>query len=241
MASTNKTTNYNLSQFIGSDKPAWLSDYNQDMTKIDTAIKNAADTATSASGSASAATTAIGDLTNLTTTDKTSVVAAINEVDSEASTAQGTATAANQKALANEQAIAKIAETFNLSTNLEYTSANATATNATIGGGNMYVARNNEGSVFKVYGNLLVSPLSGTVTVTLPNTGVASASPYTIQGCGFACLVSTKDIKPVSIDVDNTGALKLKYAAGSADGNTVLRLVACLYFNTDFGDITPSE
>ena len=35
MSSTNKTTNYDLSQFVGSDKPAWLSDYNQDMSKID--------------------------------------------------------------------------------------------------------------------------------------------------------------------------------------------------------------
>lgn len=35
MGSTNKTTNYGLSQFIASDKPAWLVDYNGDMEKID--------------------------------------------------------------------------------------------------------------------------------------------------------------------------------------------------------------
>ena len=35
MSSTNKTTNYELSQFLGTDKPAWLSDYNTDMSKID--------------------------------------------------------------------------------------------------------------------------------------------------------------------------------------------------------------
>ena len=34
MSSTNKTPNYQLSQFVGSDKPAWLADYNQDMSKI---------------------------------------------------------------------------------------------------------------------------------------------------------------------------------------------------------------
>lgn len=43
MASTNKTTNYQLSQFTGTDKPAWLGDYNQDMSKIDTGMKNNAD------------------------------------------------------------------------------------------------------------------------------------------------------------------------------------------------------
>lgn len=36
MASTNKTTHYELSQYIGSDKPTYLGDYNADMSKIDT-------------------------------------------------------------------------------------------------------------------------------------------------------------------------------------------------------------
>ena len=36
MASTNKTTTLGLSQFVGTDKPDWLTDYNDDMEKIDT-------------------------------------------------------------------------------------------------------------------------------------------------------------------------------------------------------------
>lgn len=39
MGSTNKTTNYGLSQFIASDKPAWLVDYNGDMEKIDVGME----------------------------------------------------------------------------------------------------------------------------------------------------------------------------------------------------------
>ena len=35
MASTNKTTTLDLSQFVGTDKPDWLTDYNEDMEKID--------------------------------------------------------------------------------------------------------------------------------------------------------------------------------------------------------------
>lgn len=35
MGSTNKTSKFQLSQFSASDKPAWLSDYNADMDKID--------------------------------------------------------------------------------------------------------------------------------------------------------------------------------------------------------------
>lgn len=147
MSSTNKTSNYELSQFIGSDKPAWLVDYNGDMSKIDNQMKANADAAATAASQASSASTAasgaadgvqtlntqingaggiaadvtslqgsvntinsligngeptttdktiigaineldagkandskVGDLTNLDTTVKTSVVAAINEV-----------------------------------------------------------------------------------------------------------------------------------------------------------------
>lgn len=38
MSSTNKTANYQLSQFVGTDIPSILNDYNGDMRKIDSAI-----------------------------------------------------------------------------------------------------------------------------------------------------------------------------------------------------------
>ena len=38
MSSTNKTATIELSQYIGTDKPTYLSDYNGDMLKIDNAI-----------------------------------------------------------------------------------------------------------------------------------------------------------------------------------------------------------
>lgn len=48
MSSTNKTNNYELSQYIGTDKPTYLGDYNGDMLKIDTQMKNNANSATNA-------------------------------------------------------------------------------------------------------------------------------------------------------------------------------------------------
>ena len=42
MSSTNKTTNYNLSQFVGTDVPSYLGDYNSDISKIDKAIGDVA-------------------------------------------------------------------------------------------------------------------------------------------------------------------------------------------------------
>ena len=66
MGATNHTTNYNLSQFDPTDKPAWLQDYNGDMTKIDAGINTAqlaADaaqlTANTADGKADSANSAI--------------------------------------------------------------------------------------------------------------------------------------------------------------------------------------
>ena len=52
MASTNKTQNYDLSQFVGTDRPTWLGDYNDDMEKIDAQMKqNADDIAAATAGS----------------------------------------------------------------------------------------------------------------------------------------------------------------------------------------------
>lgn len=72
MGATNKTTYYELSQFIGTDKPAWLQDYNGDMLKIDTGINAAKVAADNAANAASAAqgdaTTALGGVSSLNTT-----------------------------------------------------------------------------------------------------------------------------------------------------------------------------
>lgn len=50
MTATNHTKNYNLSQFVGNDRPTWLGDYNGDMGKIDAQLKKNADAIASAEG-----------------------------------------------------------------------------------------------------------------------------------------------------------------------------------------------
>ena len=39
MTASKHTANYNLSQFVGTDRPTWIGDYNGDMTKIDAQLK----------------------------------------------------------------------------------------------------------------------------------------------------------------------------------------------------------
>ena len=48
MSYTNKTHNYDLPQWLGNDKPAWLTDMNGAFSAIDTAIKGASDSGSSA-------------------------------------------------------------------------------------------------------------------------------------------------------------------------------------------------
>ena len=48
MAHTNHTDNLELSQFLSSDKPSWLNDYNGDMLKIDAGVAAAASSASDA-------------------------------------------------------------------------------------------------------------------------------------------------------------------------------------------------
>lgn len=55
MSFTNKTPNYNLPQWLGTDKPSWLVDVNGAFSSIDTAIKAAADSGSEADATARAA------------------------------------------------------------------------------------------------------------------------------------------------------------------------------------------
>ena len=187
MASTNKTTNYELSQFIGADKPAWLQDYNSDMGKIDTGIHNAQTTATGADGKADANSTKIGTLASLTTTDKTSLVSAINEVDSNADTAQNTATNAGTLANTAKLTADSIASQLNLNTIKADNQMTFTTSAGSFNGHDVTVVRNSESSLCKIYGTIYLNNVSGTgnMTITITGTGIDVDSPITINNHGF--------------------------------------------------------
>lgn len=72
MSATNHTANYNLPQFIGSDKPAWLVDFNGAMADIDSAIYAAKSQA---------------DATDLVVTGHTSAIEALQTTESDQGTA----------------------------------------------------------------------------------------------------------------------------------------------------------
>ena len=115
-ASTNKTANYELPQFIGSDKPTWLGDFNEAMADIDAGMhENASDISAMASDVQTATATASQasqDVSGLTSTVNTlsstvsSVQTTANNASQTASSALNTANTANGKADTNATNIA---------------------------------------------------------------------------------------------------------------------------------------
>lgn len=69
MTATNKTANYNLSQFVGTDRPTWIGDYNGDMSKIDAQLKRNADDIASATAGGLTSVHHTTDLTGNGTSD----------------------------------------------------------------------------------------------------------------------------------------------------------------------------
>lgn len=240
MSSTNKTANYELSQFLGTDKPAWLADYNSDMSKIDTQMKANADGVTSASGVGTANTNAIGTLANLTTEAKTNLVSAINEVDAGVTTAQNTANSASSSASTANTNIAK----FNLTSKSTLTSTTNLGTIDTSISAVQF-ATDTSASVFKVYGRLYITGLSnvsGTINIKLGDTSLRPTTAYSINTGAIVCRVygnpsTFSDTTPRNITVNTDGSITMTDTLNGSIETYSIMLPPCLYFNSDFGDI----
>ena len=80
MSHTNSTANYNLPQFVTTDKPAWLTDINGAFSAIDTGINAAKDAADAAQSDASDALTAAGTADTKATTADTKATGALASI-----------------------------------------------------------------------------------------------------------------------------------------------------------------
>lgn len=124
MSSTNKTTYYDLSQYIGTDKPTYLGDYNSDMSKIDAGIHEVLETAKTANqtaGSAEAKATQATTTANNNSEDISNLQASVASInssnvtrDSNISKAQATATTANDNAKDAQASIARLSNNISL-------------------------------------------------------------------------------------------------------------------------------
>lgn len=80
MASTNKTTNFELPQWISTDKPTFEGDLNSAFLIIDNTMQSNKTTSETGNANANSALEKIGNLTLLETTVKDNLVNAINEI-----------------------------------------------------------------------------------------------------------------------------------------------------------------
>lgn len=111
MSATNQTPNYDLPQYIGTDVPSYLGDFNKAMLDIDTAIKGVDNKATSAESSVATA-----------NANASEALENANTASTKADTAQATATQA--------QATATQAQTTATQAQATATQANSTANTA---------------------------------------------------------------------------------------------------------------
>lgn len=251
MASTNHTTNYNLSQYVATDKPTYLVDYNNDMLAIDTQMKanatavataqNAAETAdakavtadgkavtaqssaAAAQTSADSANTKIGTMANLETADKTSLVNALNEVINEININQHT--------------------TFDPSI-----SGQISVTNASLysNEGMLYCSTNSSGTLAKIYGFVRLNTENTTATpVVSIQTSLRPQTDIIINSVGINVLTDSNDTNnTVSCDLKiyTTGVVEIYGANNSATKRNRLIIHPCILYIKDFGDvITPSN
>lgn len=221
-SSTNKTANYELSQYVDSDKPSYLGDYNSDMQKIDTAIHTNA-TAISASDAKAetAKTTADTALSNA------------SDADTKATNAQSTATSALEKSTANEANINK----FNLA-NIQTINFDAiTVENCTVTSGTIHIAKDNSDSVMKIYGQLRGVCTANQSKIIIP-CNLTVANQYTIFPGGVQVFVSSDNAQTFVNGQDvivKNNSIELTLF-GLNNYNYSVFLMPCIYFNKDFGD-----
>lgn len=261
MSSTNKTPNYQLPQFINTDVPSWLGDFNDAMSKIDTQMKSNDTKATGASTNAenanSSATQALETANQANTTANGANTNATNAL-SLASTANDNASSAKQNAEtalstansasgnassalsmaqnANTNATKALngLEKFNLSNYKTYDQSNMVAINGISNlNGAINLVYDNTATMFKLYGviNLDTPPANQSAQIKIQSTPLRPSKKITIQNAGIE---NCGDITTfVNVEIDTNGDIYLDVWS-TATGAAQIGLFNCLYFLQEF-------
>lgn len=254
MASTNHTTNYNLSQYIGGDKPTYLGDYNGDMQKIDAQMKTNADNiATAISGVESATSTANSAVStaNSANTTAQSASTTANSANTTATNAQSTAnsalsTATSAQATANTSLA--LASKMNFTTFKNVANADISFSNgATIQSNSLSIATNSDGSIAKIYGTLDIqnpNKTSGTITIASslrPTDENGDPTNLTINGLMIRVIganLPSKNISMQSVGISSTGNITMPIQQVDPNTSEVSRYMffAVVLFLKPFSD-----
>ena len=251
MASTNKTTNYELSQYIGTDKPTYLSDYNGDMYKIDAQMKVNADNVATAISSASTATstansansTAQSALSTANTASSTATSASTTATNAQTTANSALSTATTAQTTANQ--VASDLNAFEQELNFtHFDDITLSATGGTISSQSVKIASNEDGTIAKIYGHCKVT---ATGAVTLSGTSrLRPTTNITISCLGFLFAMTndgsiSRVASPADVTITTTGNITISsnYVWGDIKD---FYLFPCMLFLKDFGDTpTPPE
>lgn len=228
MSHTNSTPNYNLPQFIGTDKPAWLGDINPAMSAIDTHMKANAD----------AITTNASDIDSLES-DMTLAKQDIQGNQADIITIGGVASTANTTANQAKTSIENLTSYLTL-TNFKNVTNNITTSGINIyGNPNLQCATNASGSVAKIYGSVeftVTSTSGGTLTIA---TDMRPSSELTINGALFVTRYDTGlgvRVFNHSYKIGTDGKVTISLPSSFYNLSGSFNLLACLLFLKDFGD-----
>lgn len=250
MSATNSTPNYGLPQYLPTDKPTYLGDFNKAMLDIDTNLKSVENKADSSEGSIETIqATANQALENANTAQQTAEEAETKATQagtkadvakttadtalSTANTAKNTANSALNTANDAKTTADNVLANFNL-TPKTYTPV--AVSGCTISGSDkMTVAVNSDGSIAKIYGNIVINNTAQSKQIRITNTPLRPASEFTINPIGF---VSTANDVCYNIRgvVSTNGTITFN-VFGASSGTSNIIIFPCLYFIKDFGDV----
>ena len=223
MSATNATTNYSLPLFIGTDKPAWLVDFNGAMNAIDAQMKvNATDILANTGSISSLSTTVSAHTTSINT-----MSGQISTLSTGLNTAQGNINTINsligngEPTTTDKTLIGAINEIYGMITgggSTEIQAANVSYDNTTSG----LTAESVQAAIDEVYAAIPVTPAATTEvqtgTLTAGTTSVVLT--FASQTIGTATLIDIYtddyDVAPTAVATTST-TVTLTFDSQAAD------------------------
>lgn len=161
MSATNSTPNYDLPQYVATDKPTYLGDFNKAMLDIDTNMKSIDNKASSAESSVATANTNASQAlenANQASTKADTAQATAAQAQSTATTAKNTADTANTTATAAQNTANTANETANMNTqniaNMKKWTTPVSIVDSSLSGSTLNCSYNLEMKLLNLYGKL---------------------------------------------------------------------------------------
>lgn len=223
MSSTNKTANFKLSQFIGTDKPTFLGDYNNDMNIIDGALFTASQAAEEAVNDVETVKSAQTELKAVHEDTKKQVTQLKETADGmsgDVTAAQEAANSAEEKATAAQTAATDVLNAANTA------SANATKAKQTADGNKTTLQQLDE-RVTALEGKPAIQPLTMTIHNVSRGSGDDAHASLDIEENAFST------VQVLKTHNGNSGSFSIKGRNTDTESWTTLGTVA--------GKAVPSE